>query len=419
MIILHLLILCLGCMSGVSSHQEYAQQVQQEETKQRKNEINTSNGIGYLASDLLSYQFGYYFYDKISDFESPRTNNITYNSTNDVSYEYISEDSPIGSLGWGGYSTNLLNENISYNNYFIYLGSISLKANTTYTLNLSSSVPGSNVLCGNLNLLNTWSFNKTLTFTPSQDVSGILTLQGTYSNFSNFPTWAMVNYGSNVLPYEKYFTGVLSYGGVSAYSFTINKSKLATSDTNSTCYKYDFSVYGRNPSGRPLLFTLSSWIIPNFKRQDSQGNIYDSGIHIYSELTLGSSFDYPIRAMVYQESTEYSVRPITTAYYDNNVSGDSYNAGYDTGYQNGYNIGNNYGYSRGYSEGIQEATSQESTALTIFTGIIEVGLLPVNVFLKMFEYEVFGINIAGLVSAGMTIAIVAIIIRVITGKKDD
>lgn len=102
---------------------------------------------------------------------------------------------------------------------------------------------------------------------------------------------------------------------------------------------------------------------------------------------------------------------------------DGYDEGLDIGtnqgYQSGYSDGNTQGYQTGYASGLLDGQSYDQTALTIFTGIIEVGLLPVNIFLQMFNYEIFGINISGVVSALLTISIVIIIVRFLLGKKDD
>lgn len=99
--------------------------------------------------------------------------------------------------------------------------------------------------------------------------------------------------------------------------------------------------------------------------------------------------------------------------------GDGYNQGYGDGYAVGQSDGYNNGYQVGYGEGINYGQSQTTTAVTIFTGICEVGLLPVNVFLGILNFEVFGINIGGLVASLMTVAIVVIVIRVILGSKSN
>lgn len=94
-----------------------------------------------------------------------------------------------------------------------------------------------------------------------------------------------------------------------------------------------------------------------------------------------------------------------------------YQTGYDSGYLQGFNDGESNGYQIGFGDGYAEASNQDQTAVVIFTGICEVGLLPVNVFLGILNFEVFGINIGGLVASLMTVAIVVIVIRIVLGAK--
>lgn len=101
------------------------------------------------------------------------------------------------------------------------------------------------------------------------------------------------------------------------------------------------------------------------------------------------------------------------------LEGYNYSQGYDSGYEQGDADGYARGHSEGYVDGIEYAQSQDQTALTIFTGICTVAMLPVNMFLTIFNFEVFGINIGGFISSFLTIAIVIIVIRMITGKKSD
>lgn len=91
----------------------------------------------------------------------------------------------------------------------------------------------------------------------------------------------------------------------------------------------------------------------------------------------------------------------------------NYEDGYWDGYNEGYEDGNNNGYQSGYNDGFTEADNLDSTALTILNGIITVGLLPVNFFLAIFNFEVFNINIGAFVSALLTIAIIVIVVRMV------
>jgi len=97
-----------------------------------------------------------------------------------------------------------------------------------------------------------------------------------------------------------------------------------------------------------------------------------------------------------------------------------YNEGVDEGYNEGYDDGLAYGYQDGYTAGYNDGTEVDNVASTIFTGIFDVGLLPINVFLTIFNFEVFGVNISGILSGLLTLSIVVIVLRfLLGGKKDD
>lgn len=115
-----------------------------------------------------------------------------------------------------------------------------------------------------------------------------------------------------------------------------------------------------------------------------------------------------------------------------NTDDSSYQSGYETGYQTGnsegyatgrqegydegYSIGKSEGHSEGYAEGIAEG--METGHITeIFSNIVQVGILPINVFLAMLNFEVFGINIGAFASGLLTIAIVIIIVRIVVGSS--
>lgn len=101
----------------------------------------------------------------------------------------------------------------------------------------------------------------------------------------------------------------------------------------------------------------------------------------------------------------------------NSQSG-GYSAGYNVGYEDGYVNGTGNGYNEGYNDGYVEGIQTDSTAFTIFNGILGIGMLPINVFLAMLNWEVFGINISSFVMSIFTLAITIYVISVFTGKKD-
>jgi len=72
-----------------------------------------------------------------------------------------------------------------------------------------------------------------------------------------------------------------------------------------------------------------------------------------------------------------------------------------------------------YSQGLADGANPDYDGLLpiIFTGILDIALLPVNVFLGMLNFELFGINIGGFVSSLLTLTVVIMLIKVITGKN--
>ena len=132
------------------------------------------------------------------------------------------------------------------------------------------------------------------------------------------------------------------------------------------------------------------------------------GFNPYGDSTI-NSLDW-----IYKEDNRYALCPYIKYLY----MPLGYNQDYT--YQNGYNDGYSNGYQGGYNSGYNAGANTDATASTIFTGILDVALIPVNVFLTIFNFDVFGINIAGIVSALLTISVVVIIFRFLFGgKKDD
>lgn len=101
-----------------------------------------------------------------------------------------------------------------------------------------------------------------------------------------------------------------------------------------------------------------------------------------------------------------------------NMGVGGYQTGYEVGYGAGSSDGYGNGYDNGYADGYTEGVETNGTAFTIFNGILGIGMLPINVFLAMLNWEVFGINISNFVMSIMTLAITIYVISTFTGKKD-
>ena len=126
------------------------------------------------------------------------------------------------------------------------------------------------------------------------------------------------------------------------------------------------------------------------EQRSESDDTYDNRSSSYLEITLKTNDFYnQINSLMYNNTNDYN---------------DGYTNGYQTGYTDGYNIG----------------SSQDETATAIFVGIINIALVPINFFLACLNFEVFGINIGGFVSALLTVAIIVIIVRIIVsgGNKN-
>lgn len=123
-----------------------------------------------------------------------------------------------------------------------------------------------------------------------------------------------------------------------------------------------------------------------------------------------------------QDYYQFIHAPFKCSIYGVNDEEGSYSAGYSAGIDDGFAKGQAIGQQYGYAQGIKYAQEQNSTALTIFQGIINIALIPINFFLACLNFEVFGINIGGAVSALLTVCIVVILCRTIfsggTGSKE-
>lgn len=95
-----------------------------------------------------------------------------------------------------------------------------------------------------------------------------------------------------------------------------------------------------------------------------------------------------------------------------------YNAGYETGYSIGKEEGVSQGYDTGYSDGYTSGIETNGTAFTIFNGILNIGMIPVNFFLAMFNFNILGINISNFILSLISVLITIYIYRLATAKKE-
>lgn len=102
-----------------------------------------------------------------------------------------------------------------------------------------------------------------------------------------------------------------------------------------------------------------------------------------------------------------------------NMARGGWNAGYEVGYSDGTENGKTIGYQTGYADGYAEGVNIDSTAFTIFNGILNIGMIPINFFLAMFDFTILGINISNFVMSVLSVFVTIWLIRMLTGKKTD
>lgn len=87
----------------------------------------------------------------------------------------------------------------------------------------------------------------------------------------------------------------------------------------------------------------------------------------------------------------------------------NYVSKYDEGYSDGRTVG--------YREGFSAASHEDEDIAAIFNGITNIGLLPLNMFLGMFNFDILGINMTEFVMAILSISVIVVIIKSVTGGK--
>lgn len=136
-----------------------------------------------------------------------------------------------------------------------------------------------------------------------------------------------------------------------------------------------------------------------------------------------------------EQQVNYIQSEIFSTYPPGSEYAEGYNQGFDLGHDYGYNDGyvdghavgyeageadgERTGYLQGYAVGYSDAESTDENINSIFMGIAEIGLLPINIFLSIFNFEILGVNITGVVSALMSLMLVIIVLRMIMSGKGE
>lgn len=218
----------------------------------------------------------------------------------------------------------------------------------------------------------------------------------------------------------------LDYNSTSDYQFTYQGFKGTIYIYDSTEHTASDFLYTSEESDYVEVdFTINEFttfeVSTNLTTDDGS---YDYNIDIHFPSGVSScSISVPSYVFnadfIFDTSVQIIWSPIINYDIPNIVDGNSFNVGINEGYEQGFADGTQAGRQQGFADGVRHAQEQDQTALTIFEGIVTVALVPINFFLAIFNFEIFGINISGFVSALLTVSIIIIIVRFMTGQKQD
>lgn len=201
------------------------------------------------------------------------------------------------------------------------------------------------------------------------------------------------------------FETIYNYRNLGNYHSLDIQFQVVGDSAYSNLYLYNLEVTFNETGLTSNTFTLPNVYFlgqPNYYVDNEDGNY---------------TVQIPNTGRGYELFISYDLGFLPSSFVDGSTYQNGYTDGYNDGYGTGVDEGTSQGYQEGFADGLQEGIDRNSTASTIFAGILQVGLLPVNVFLAIFNFEVFGINIGGFIASLMTIAIVIIVLRIIIGAK--
>lgn len=280
------------------------------------------------------------------------------------------------------------------------------------------------------------------TFTLNSSTTKILWYSNATGSYSNL----MLNTGSTRLNYEPYGTWYpndisndLSYvfEGAQIDLYNTNSSTLVLSDiihlTNNSIFVLQndcplISDYLNSYEGNSRYFYVKIYLnasINNFLVVDCYQDVMDTNL-VVSSSTNSSTFeristnDYiEVRTDFYYKELSYDGL-YTTNYVNFSINldllGINYSLGYNAGYNDGYNSGilegtasgKQSGYIQGYNAGYNVGSSGNNPLYGMVVAVVDA---PINIFKDIFNFDILGINIAGVVFGIISLLIIIWLIK--------
>ena len=230
-------------------------------------------------------------------------------------------------------------------------------------------------------------------------------------------TWTDTSDGSHSFQYSgsslSDFLTDDGYGIKAAAIYSYLESKLSSNDNYETiqsCYfyvqldvmfTYDPVYYQFLWVGSPLGVSVTLYAASGGTGAPATISLYDGGFNdpyiVVPDYFVGST----VRAFGINFSGAYNSMSGTLYLFDY-VSNIGFDFGYDQGYENGFTVGSNQGYDLGY-----DAALNSSGFMQLMTAVVDA---PINAFMGLFDVEIMGFNIAGMLIAILSIALIVKVI---------
>lgn len=202
--------------------------------------------------------------------------------------------------------------------------------------------------------------------------------------------------GSNYNEFDK-FSSYMPGTSTSYSLFCFSPiSKLNTLSYNLVDYTFNQAFIYANSSSRRILDT-SSLVFQKYVEK----NFSDFGSYL------------PYFTVPYISPCIQSVGSLVLDVYADNSYDQAFNDGYSVGLTDGIESGKQSGYSNGYNAGYAQASSDASGSYSFFGLISSVIDAPVQVFAKMFDFDVLGTNISKFAFGMALVAVVICIVKII------
>lgn len=311
----------------------------------------------------------------------------------------------------GGSGVNLVKVGTEY--------SITFKVDTTFKRNANDWL-----ISGNFNTSTTFSSSTiSLRFYSSfYNVNSLYFKSSVMASFYN--TYGGIE--STIFDVDYYYNGIL-YNGlkVSLSYMSTNDTYLFTMSTRDAQVLGNIGIYF-------VRFSLYNMVsdLQFISGSDIANQNFLNIFNWFFTLTGYNSYDIStVTVQQYEQTIDLLNQQLQQLQEQNSelanqiaVLSNAYNEGYNVGFQTGVDSQQQFiesAYTDGYSAGYTEADNTDATVATVFSNILLVGMLPVDFFLRILNWEFLGINIASFVSALLSVATTIIVIRIVTGKKND